>query len=204
MKLTAITNQASNKDRYSLFIDSKYSFSLSTESLLESKLAVGDEITALALEKLKAASNEDKLYGRALSLVSSRSKSNWEVAMYLKRKGADEDQIKNILSKLSNLKLINDESYAQAFVNTKTNLKPISKRKLIAELKKKKISETFITSAIENIEINDVQSLKQLIERKRTQTKYKDQQKLMQYLSRQGFNYGDIKQALSSETEDYL
>jgi SOS response regulatory protein OraA/RecX len=37
-----------------------------------------------------------------------------------------------------------------------------------------------------------------VIERKRRQTKYQDDTKLMQYLARQGFGYDDIKSALQN------
>ena len=44
---------------------------------------------------------------------------------------------------------------------------------------------------------NELEVLKELIERKRKQTKYKDDLKLMQYLTRQGFSYDHIKTALN-------
>ena len=45
-------------------------------------------------------------------------------------------------------------------------------------------------------EVSDYDSLIELIERKRRQTRYQDDQKLIAYLVRQGFNYQDVRSAL--------
>jgi SOS response regulatory protein OraA/RecX len=44
-------------------------------------------------------------------------------------------------------------------------------------------------------------ALREIIERKRKQTKYQDDLKLMQYLARQGFNYDDIKSELNRQEQ---
>jgi len=54
---------------------------------------------------------------------------------------------------------------------------------------------------LEEDETDERQVLRELIERKRRQAKYQDNIKLMQYLSRQGFSYGDIKSALEDNEE---
>jgi len=41
--------------------------------------------------------------------------------------------------------------------------------------------------------------LRELIAKKRQQSRYQDKLKLMQYLSRQGFGYGDIKTVLEED-----
>jgi NUDIX domain. len=53
MKITAITQQVKRTDRYSIFVDGKYAFSLSESGLLASGLAVGQELTPAELKKLK-------------------------------------------------------------------------------------------------------------------------------------------------------
>lgn len=41
-----------------------------------------------------------------------------------------------------------------------------------------------------------------MITRKRRQIKYQDNDKLMQYLARQGYGYGDIKTALQTDSDE--
>jgi regulatory protein len=45
MKITAIKQQVKQQGRYSIFVEGKYSFSLSDVALLDSKLIRGQELT---------------------------------------------------------------------------------------------------------------------------------------------------------------
>ena len=59
-----------------------------------------------------------------------------------------------------------------------------------------------IEQAIAGDETDELVLLRQLVAKKRQQTKYRDDNlKLMQYLARQGFNYSDIKAVLESVDE---
>ena len=202
MKITSIKQQLKQKDRYSVFVDEKYSFSLSEAALLESKLASGDELTAEQIEDYKKFSEDDKLYNRLLRYVALRPRSRWEVEFYLQRKKVSTDQTGAILKRLSDNNFIDDEKFAQAFVRDRRLLKPTSRRKLILELRKKHVSDDIIQEVVGSEHEDEQTALQAVIERKRRQTKYQDDEKLMQYLARQGFSYGDIKVALDAPNEN--
>lgn len=53
MIVTSLKEQVKNKDRVSVFVDSKYSFSLTISELLDTKLKVGQEIDEVKLKSLK-------------------------------------------------------------------------------------------------------------------------------------------------------
>ncbi len=73
---------------------------------------------------------------------------------------------------------------------------------MIMELRKKHVADDIIQKAIGH-EITDEQTaLQTIVERKRRQTKYQDNLKLMQYLARQGFDYNDIKTAIQNKSID--
>ena len=199
MKITSIKQQAKRTDRYSIFVEGKYAFSLSENTLLDSKLASGQELTKEQVREYKKISADDKLYNRALRYVAMRPRSKWEVEQYLKRKEASPALIEQILNKLSIVSLIDDKKLAQAFVNDRRLLRPTSRRKLILELRKKHVSNDIIEQAIGNDSTEELSALRQIVERKRRQPKYQDDLKLMQYLARQGFNYDDIKSALRND-----
>ena len=67
------------------------------------------------------------------------------------------------------------------------------------ELQQKHISKEIISEVLGDYEPSEQQALNELITKKRQTTRYKDNTKLMAYLLRQGFNYGDIKQAISDQ-----
>lgn len=196
MKITGIRQQVKRHDRYSIYIEENYAFSLSATALLEQKLKIGDEISSTQLENLKQLSSLDKLYNQALRYATLRPRSAWEIDFYLKRKKVDEKTTKKIINKLTALGLINDSTFAKAWVENLRLLKPVSRRRLVQELKQKRISNEIITDTLSNDDTDELQILRELIAKKRGQTKYKDELKLIQYLLRQGFNYDDIKTSL--------
>lgn len=194
MKITQISPQIKDKSRYSIFVDGEYSFSFSESGLLKSGIKIGLELTTAEFNEFKRDSATDKLLARTLNLLARRPRSKWEIEQYLKRKTNDVDEIEKILNALS--KYINDEDFASRWVANRRLLKPISKRKLQLELQQKHIPTDIIQRVLNDDETDEHEVLKELINKKRTQTRYQDDLKLMQYLTRQGFNYSDIKQAM--------
>jgi regulatory protein len=202
MKITKISAQVKQVGRYSVFVDEKYAFSLSDTALLESKLVPGQELTKEELETWKQASQDDKVLGRALQYAMIRPRSRWEMESYLQRKKAAPALVDLILNKLSNLRMLDDHEFAHSWVANRRLLRPTSKRKLQQELRAKRVDSGIIEQVLTEDETDEHDVLRALVAKKRQQTKYKsDDLKLMQYLARQGFGYGDIKTALEVDDE---
>lgn len=199
MKITAIKRQERLKGRYSIYVEEKYAFSLSAEVLLGEKLYQGQEIEAAQLKAYKKLSQDDKAYNLALAYVARRLRSEWELADYFRRKGYDEALSAQILKRLKALGLVDDEKFARAWVNDRRLLKSVSKRRLTQELRQKRIADGIIADVLAADEADERQVLRELVERKRQQSRYKDNLKLMQYLARQGFGYDDIKAVMQED-----
>ena len=202
MRITDIKQQVKNKDRYSVYVDGDYAFSLSADELVAQKIASNQEITKEQLETLIKTAVEDKAYQAALGLIARRTRSVWEMQQYLARKQYDQPIITKILNKLISRGLLNDKAFAEAWVQNRQLLKPTSRRKLQQELQQKNISKSIISEVLADYEDAEQNALKALVEKKRPLPRYQDQSKLMAYLVRQGFSYGDIKAALSDSPED--
>ncbi len=204
MKITRIAQQEKQRERYSVFVDGAYVFSLSEAALLESGLASGVELSAADLKRWKQESADDKLYSAALRYAAMRLRSAWEMEAYLQRKKASPALASKILNKLSNINLINDEAFARAWAANRRLLRPTSKRKLQQELRAKHVPDEVIDLTLSEQETDGEQTaLRELIAKKRNLTKYKaDPLKLMQYLARQGFAYDDIKTALRTNSDE--
>lgn len=201
MKISAIKQQERLKNRYSIYVDDKYSFSLSADALLSTKLYSGQELTEAEVKTYKKLSADDKAYGLALAYVARRMRSRYEISDYFRRKGYEQALSEQLLSRLESLGFVNDEKFAEAWVGNRRLLKPTSKRRLVQELRQKRITDDIIERVLQGDETQERDVLRELIVRKRRQTKYQDNLKLMQYLARQGFGYDDIKTALSEVTE---
>ncbi|MDB5182146.1 MAG: regulatory protein RecX [Candidatus Saccharibacteria bacterium] len=201
MKITAIKQQVKRQGRYSIFVDEKYAFSLSENALLDQKIRIGLEVSKEELQGFKDASKFDKAYNLTLSYVARRPRSEWELRDYFRRKEIDEEAGELILDRLKNFGYINDAAFARSWVENRRLLKPISRRRLIMELRQKHVADDVVRQVLEEDETTDRDTLRQLVERKRKQSRYQDDQKLMQYLVRQGYGYDDVKSVLKNQEE---
>lgn len=194
MKITNIKKQLQRSDRYSVFIDKKFAFGLSAQSLLDLQLVPGEEIDTKRYHDIKDKSAEDSAFNRALSYATRSLRSKWEVQQYLLRSNIKGEIAEKIINKLIKLKIIDDKEYALRYVNNTNLLKPTSIQKIRYSLKQKRVAQELVDNALSSSESNDRIAIKELIAKKQRISRYKDKQKLMAYLARQGFNYADIKQ----------
>jgi regulatory protein len=199
MKITEIKQQEKLKSRYSVYVEGEYAFSLSDTVLLERKLAPGDELTKEQVDDYKKLSAEDRIYNQVLRYIAIRPRSSWEIKTYLTRKNASPPLQEKILNMLSKHGYVNDVDFARSWVQNRRLLKPTSRRRLTLELRQKHVSDEVVREVLEEDETDERQTLKELIERKRKQSRYQDETKLMQYLARQGFSYNDIKDVLADD-----
>lgn len=201
MKITNINQQVKRKDRYSIYVDGKYAFSLSEHELMMQGLYIGQEFNNVEFVKIKKTAVEDKAYMRALDLLARRPRSEWELKQYLKNKDYDNHTIVKILNMLNKRGLLNDKKFATVWIENRRLLKNVSKRRLKQELQQKHISSHIISEVLTQDQVDEKEVLRQIIAKKQTQSRYEDQQKLMNYLLRQGFDYADIKESLYAKDD---
>jgi regulatory protein len=196
MVISDIKQQLRLADRYSIFIDGRYGFALSSQKLLEHKLFKGQQIDKAQLKELKQVAANDKLYGLVLRYCTSRLHSQKEVETYLGRKQIDPKTQAETINRLKKLDLINDTAFAQAWINSRQQ-RAYSQRRIIQELRQKGVANEIITKAILNEKNDDNQAIAEVVRKKRQQAKYaNDDLKLMRYLAQKGFNYATIKKAV--------
>lgn len=207
MRITAIKAQIKNTERVSVYLDGKYSFSLTQSQLLELKLHSGMEVSEQELEAFRKASDYGKLLERTMNYVMIRPRSIREVRDYFWRKKADPEVGEQIIQKLESRGYLGDAAFAKSWVRARQLTKPVSKRRLTAELMQKGVRSELIEQALngdsEDNQYDEAQALREIIRKKSKQARYQDEQKLMQYLARQGFGYDLIKNTLSEiQSED--
>lgn len=210
MKITAITAQQKNNNRVNIMVDTVYRFSLDIFQVSELGIRVGKEYTEQELVELETESQFGKLYGRALEYCMMRPHSAKEVRDYLYRKtrdsrtkigevkkGISPEVTARVFDRLEEKGYVDDQKFARFWIENRNLTKGASLRKLTAELRSKGVSQPIIEKFLSDSDRSDDDELKKMIAKK--QKRYPDQQKLMQYLARQGFQYDDIKQALSDD-----
>lgn len=207
MKITGISAQVKNTNRVNVNVDGKYRFSLDIFQVGDFGIKVGKEYTEKELTELETESKFGKLYSRALDYVMMRPHSGREVRDYLfrktlstrdkkgdKREGYSPALTERVFERLVEKGYINDEKFARWWVENRNVTKGSSMRKLTAELRAKGVASDVIEQAVGEVTRSDEDELAKVVAKKRAH--YADDQKFMQYLARQGFNYDDIKAAL--------
>lgn len=200
MKVTAIKQQVKRTDRYSIYIDDIYKFSLSESQLLSSGLHSGQELTRAEVAAYTEESATGKLFDKMLNLLSIRPRSEWELREYLRRKDASPEQVAQIIVRCRQLSYIDDERFARQWLESRRLGAPRSQRKLRSELLAKRIAPTIVDQVLaeDRNTIDERDVLRELVAKKRA--RYPDGTKFMQYLARQGFSYDDIKQVLKDSS----
>lgn len=199
MVITAIKQQERLKGRYSVYVDEAYAFSLSADALLEQGLHAGLELDAAQLAAFKKLSADDKAYGLALAYVARRMRSRYELEQYFRRKDYGPDLSAHILERLERLGLVDDQQFAEAWVRNRRLLKSVSKRRLTQELRQKRIADHIVQQVLDDDETDEREVLRSLVTRKRRQSRYQDDTKLLRYLVGQGFGYDEVRSAMQAD-----
>jgi len=213
MKVTAISVQVRDKNRVNVSVDGKYRLSLDMYQLVELGMKIGKEYTEEEMVSLEEESQFGKLYMRALEYCLMRPHSQRELKDYLYRKtrdtlsktgqvrkGASVQLTQRVFDRLVEKGYIDDEKFANFWIENRNLRKGSSKRKLSAELSAKGVDRVIIERLLSETERTDPSELQKIIDKKRP--RYDDDQKFMSYLARQGFSYDDIKSALNNTDEE--
>ena len=217
-RVTDIREAVRDQNRVNVYINDKFFCSLDISQVVDFGVKIGREFSDEELTELKKASDFGKFYARALEFALLRPHSEKEIRDYLKRKtlsrkvrvknrrtgeyqtkvreGYDASLIPLVLERLIERGYVDDARFAQLWVENRNVKKGVSTKKLRMELIEKGISSQIIDDVLSENSRDERAELKKVIARKAN--KYPDQQKLIQYLLRQGFNYSDILEELSS------
>ena len=87
----------------------------------------------------------------ALSYLTSKDRTYWEMQNYLDTKNFGEADIESTLNRLSELGMIDDKKYAIRFVQTRLASKPLSSEHIKRQLLDHHISMDLIQEALEQI-----------------------------------------------------
>lgn len=215
MKITSLSAQVRNPNRVNVSVDGKYRFSLDIFQVGELGLKVGKEYTEAELEALEEESAFGKLYARALEYTMLRPHSTKEIRDYLwkktlskkirskktgelyERKGVSKEITERVLKRLIEKNYVNDRVFAEWWFENRNIQKGTSRRKMYNELLSKGVSKEVIEDIVQKSTRDEKSELAKVIAKK--SSRYTDEKKFMAYLLRQGFDYDDIKAALSED-----
>ena len=214
--ITDLRQGVKNPNRVNVFVDGKFSFSLDVAQVVDLKLKIGRVLIEEELAECKKASEFGKAYQRALEWVLVRPRSVRELKDYLWRKlhkvpsgtaslrpvftgearlrsrqqpprdpsGTLSEFSQEIVQRLVHKGYVDDRKFAEYYVENRFVKKGVSQKRLRIELMKKGVDKEIIEEVLDGR--NDEAEIDKIIAKK--WGKY-DEDKLINYLCRQGFSY---------------
>ncbi|MBF8194267.1 recombination regulator RecX [Nonomuraea sp. K274] len=146
-----------------------------------------------------------------LRLLTMAPKTRAQLAEALRKRDVPEEAAEAVLSRFSELGLINDEAFAAAWVDSRHHGRGLAKRALAAELRHRGVDTDTAKEAVERLDPDqEAETARRLVDRKLAATRSLDPQKrtrrLAGMLARKGYSSGlafrVIREALEQEGID--
>lgn len=199
MEITAITPQAKDKTRCSIYVDGRFYCGLTLETTVKNRLKVGQSVTAEYLSEIQLESEKRTALDKALTHITATQKTEREIRSFLTKKGYLPATVEYVLEKLRGYDFVNDGQYAKAYVSSKSKKK--GERLIELELRAKGISEEDVGAALSEIdESSQIEAARSVLE-KYLRAKTVDAatlQKGYRHLLSKGFSYEVARAALSA------
>ncbi len=193
-KITALKVQKKNPDRVSVYIDEKFAFGVSR--FVAAWLQTGQVMTEEKILSLQKEDAEEKAFQNALKVLSYRPRSVHEVQKKLKENGFDETVVHAVLERLRKDGLVEDESFARAWVENRTVFHPRSRKLIALELRQKGVPDEVVQNALASGAMDDetlaYQSAIQYAHRLKRLEWPEFRKKLGAYLLRRGFSFETV------------
>jgi regulatory protein len=188
-RITAIEPQKRNPQRVSIFVDGQ--FRLGLFRVTAGWLQVGQEVSDEKLAQLEAEDGREAGYQQALRFLEPRVRSQAEVIRNLQRHDYPESVITEVIERLKRARLVPDASFAQNWVENRSEFRPRGRRLLAMELRQRGLSAEAIAEATAELDEDDLAyqaGLKQA-RKLRGLDRVAFRQKLWSFLARRGFGY---------------
>lgn len=134
----------------------------------------------------------------ALRLLDKTYKTEKQITDKLVMRGYPQEVINRVVELLKEYDMINDYRYACMYIES--NMSKKSKRRIAQDLYLKGISKEQAEQAFEELDYSEETSLQFVIDKKKSRydlTDKKDVQKFYMYLVSKGYQYNDVRDALS-------
>lgn len=208
--VTKVTQQR-RAGRYNIYLDDEYAFAVDEKVLITYNLFKGTELDEANIETIRAAEFSQKAYTQALVYATGQMRTSKQVSRKLKERGYDNNLIKEVVKRLNDDHVIDDEAYAQTYVDQAKSAGKLGPRGVQFKLQQAGIDQFIIEDALVTYELDDqiaalTTRVASLLEKNVRYSKFMAEQKTQQKLLQQGFDLNLIKQAIQdyrlNETTD--
>lgn len=191
--VTAIQEQRRNRNRANIHLDGQYAFSLA--AIVAARLQIGQRLSEGQIAALQEQDSLEKAKESAYRLLSYRPRSTAEIRQRLAQKGFEKAIIEKVITRLSELELLDDRAFAQYWIEQRNTFRPRSRLALRQELYQKGLDRDLIEEAVS--EVNEFAAARKIGEKNIYRWKQQPHDDFLadayRYLRRQGFDHGTAR-----------
>lgn len=214
MKITKLSSQKRDSNRVNMYIDEEFFCGVSLDGVAKFNLYLNKELNEELLEEILFEELKNRFFQRAINYLSKTIKTEFQLKTYLsniayKKKGKwyvdiPKDQIELVvnetISRLREYGYINDEEFAEQFIQSRIRNKPRGKTVLVSELISKGINIDLAKEKVEDLVEDEYGMLKRIYTKKYGgEILKRDNLKKINFLKRKGFNWDLINEFIDNE-----
>ena len=199
MAIITSLKQQKSKNRVNVYLDGKFGFGLDIDNLVIFNLKVGQEVSEKKIEEIVGRAEFQEVLNKLLRFAMVRPRSEKEYKDYFFRKKVPEVMRDELLAKLGEFGLMDDEKFSRWWIESRQNFAPKSRRVVEYELKAKGIKKEIIDKTLEENKIDEEKVAGFLLEQRENHWKNMDEKtrgvKMVAYLIGKGFGFEIAKKA---------
>lgn len=200
--ITRITQQKRDLERFNIFLDGKYAFSVHETVFVKYGLTKGMTLEDWTLDEVIYEDQISKAFNRALHYLGFRMRSEFEVKEKLLELEYGEAVVLEAIVKLRRLGFLDDKNFAEALMETRIRTSKRGPRKIQEELKQKGIKKELLEEVLESYsEESQITIARELAEKEASKNRAlsprQTEQRIQNLLQRQGYSFSIIKEALA-------
>nr|WGD60366.1 recombination regulator RecX [Bacillus velezensis] len=199
--ITKISTQKKNTERFNIFLDEKYAFSVDADVLVRFDLKKGKELDELDILEIQHGDDVKKAFNRAVEFLSYRMRSEKEVRDHLKKKETPDMVISEVIHKLYDYRYLNDKEFAEAYASTHKKTNGKGSDVLFRELKAKGIDDDTIKETLSAFTFDEqiqeaLKHIGKILKKDKKLSTKEIRQRAQMQLQRKGFPFDVINAAL--------
>lgn len=210
MVITRIERQKNRQQRVNIYCDNEVVLGIDQDVLMKFRLRTGDTLSDEQLKQLQTAEELHLAKEKALRFIRYRVRSEKEVRTKLREHEFPPPVIEETTSALKTMGVLNDQTFAEAFVHDQLMKKPAGEALIRRKLQLHGISKNIIDEVVKahlggdtQIQLARDAALKHMkryrIARKQ-HDRLKQRKRLADFLARRGFSW----QAISSVVKEFF
>jgi regulatory protein len=214
MKVTKLVSQKRDPDRVNMYIDEEFYCGISLDGIAKFNIYLGKELEESDLEEILFEELKNRFFQRAINYISRAIKTEVQLKRYLKElsfkkkgkwftdisKESLEEIINDTAERLKEYNYLNDEVFAEEFLQSRMKNRPRGKSVLLSELISKGVNAELAKEKVEELVEDEYAILKRIYEKKYGDENMSIQDsKKIDFLRRKGFSWDLINEFLNNE-----